>query len=408
MQRKNTKTLWTENFIRLLILVFFMWSGIAITNSTFSVYVVNDYHGTTYDVSLVSSVMIVTSLLFRPFAGYLIDRFGRRINLALSLGLTAVISLAFLLPKGVAGLVLLRAIMGIPFAMNTTALSTLRSDLIPEEHRAIGFNISTIVIMLSALVIGPNLGYWISGNHGFGVLYASAAGLLFIAVGSFLMMKFADIKSEDNHFSLWEIFEPRAIWFAIIMGTLFMGWPGVLTYGPLYSLEVGLAFGGTFFLSFGIGLILSQFIARLIIGEERPPAFTALAILLVITGHCIIGFTRNQIGFLAGAVFIGAGYGLSFSIFTKLAFDMVVPERRGRCAGTLYIAQDIGATIGIYAYSFVAELTGTYSTGYLMAGAASIIPAAVLLTFALPDYARKRLSECRDELGREMESRIIH
>jgi len=90
-------------------------------------------------------------------------------------------------------------------------------------------------------------------------------------------------------------------------------------------------------------------------------------------------------------VVIGAGYGISFSIFTKLAFDLVVPERRGRCSGTLYISEDLGATIGIYAYSFIAESTGTFSNAYLMAAGISIVSLMVLLLAALPDYLGKTI-----------------
>ena len=156
MTEKKTTTLWSWTFIRLLILILFLYNGIAIVNSTFSVYIVENFNGTPANVSLVSSLMTISALLFRPVAGFLVDRFGRRITMALSLGSTALITLAFLMPKSIVGLALLRFLMGIPFALNTTSSATLRTDLIPEEKRVEGFNISTIAIMISALVIGPN------------------------------------------------------------------------------------------------------------------------------------------------------------------------------------------------------------------------------------------------------------
>jgi MFS family permease len=333
--------------------------------------------------------MIITSMLFRPFAGFLIDRLGRRITIAVSLCVTALISLAYLLPTNIMGLILLRGLMGLPFAMNTAGVATLRTDLIPENKKVEGFSVTTVTIMLSALVIGPNLGFLVLNIRGFSLLFPIAAGLLITAVGNLLLLKFHDIRAATNQFAAREIFEPRAFWFALIMGILFIGWPGVLTYSPLYSLEVGLSFGGFFFLAFGTGLILSQFIAKIILNEARSKTFTAFAILLVVTGHGIIGLIRNQTGFLLGAVFIGAGYGLSFSIFTKLAFDLVVPERRGRCSGTLYIVEDLGATIGIYAYSFIAEATGTFANAYLMAAGISAVSLTLLLLIALPDYQKR-------------------
>ncbi|MCJ7623510.1 MAG: MFS transporter, partial [Anaerolineaceae bacterium] len=313
----------------------------------------------------------------------------RRITMALSLGCTALITLAFLLPQHIVGLGILRFLMGLPFAMNTTGNGTLRTNLIPADKRVDGFNITTIAIMLSALVIGPNLAYWILNISGFGLLFPIAAGLLLMAVGNLLLLKFDDIKTTSNKFSIKEIFEPRVIWFALILGITFIGWPGVLTYGPLYSLEVGLSFGGYFFLAFGCGLLLSRLISNSIMGADKPLAFTAFALVLVIVGHCVIGFLKNRVGFLSGAVFIGAGYGMALSIFKKLAYDLVEPERRGRCSATIYIAQDVGASIGIYAYGYLAESFDSFSYSYLMAAAVTILSLILLLLVALPDYKQK-------------------
>jgi MFS family permease len=352
--------------------------------------------------------MVISALLFRPVAGFLIDRYGRRITLALSFGCTALISLAYLLPQHIVGLGMLRFLMGLPFAMNTTGISTLRTDLIPEDKKVDGFNITTISIMLSALVIGPNLAYWILNFSGFGVLFSITAGLLVMAIGILLLLKFDDIKTISNNISLKVIFEPRVIWFALILGITFIGWPGVLTYGPLYSLEVGLSFGGYFFLAFGCGLLLSRSISNTITGENKSPAFTALALVLVVVGYSMIGFLNSKVGFLSGAVFIGAGYGMTFSIFMKLAYDLVEPERRGRASSTIFIAQDVGVIIGIYAYGYLAESLGSFSYSYLMAAAVTILPLILLLLFALPDYKRKYISDVSQDTPIEIGSDIIN
>jgi predicted MFS family arabinose efflux permease len=312
-----------------------------------------------------------------------------------------------MLPQGIMGLALLRFLMGLPFAMTTTANVTLRTDLIPEDQRVDGFNITTIAIMLSALVIGPNLGYWIIAISGFGLLFPIAAGLLLIAIGNLLLLKFDDIKTKTNTLSLNDIFEPRVFWFALILGITLIGWPGVLTYGPLYSLEVGLSFGGYFFLTFGIGVFLSRYIGNIILAGDKPPAYTALSFVLIIAGHSMIGFLRSRVGFLVGAVFIGAGYGLSFSIFKKLAYDLVEPERRGRASATILIAQDLGATLGIYAYSTIAESFGSYSYSYRMASAVTILPLLLLLLFVLPDYKRKYSQGVSQDIHLDIKAEVI-
>ena len=115
--------------------------------------------------------------------------------------------------------------------------------------------------------------------------------------------------------------------------------------------------------------------------------------MLAIIGHGVIGFIQSKTSFLLGAVILGSGYGLAFSIFKKMAYDMVEPERRGRLSGTIFFAQDIGATIGLYAYSFIADIFGSYAHSYRMASIVTILPLIVLLLIAAPDYKRKYLPD---------------
>jgi MFS family permease len=406
MNKKSSNSLWTNTFVRLLILILFIYVGIALVNSTFSVYLVEEFGGSPAQVSLVTSLMTLSATLFRPFAGFLIDRFGRRVTFSLSLAITAVISLAYLLPQSITGLAVLRFLMGIPFAMNTTGNATLRTDLIPEEKRAEGFNITTIAIMLSALVIGPNLGYWILDRFGFGFLFPTAAGSLLIAIGNLFLLKFKDIKTKETKLALNEIIEPRALWFAVILGISFIGWPGVLTYGPLYSQEIGLSFTGYFFLVYGIGLLASQFITRYVQVDGKPE-MTGISLVLVIIGHAIIGFIKTRVSFLVGAVFIGAGYGLSFSIFKKMAFDLVEPERRGRCSATLFLIQDIGATIGLYAYGYTSEFFGSFAYSYQMSAIVTILPLILLLVFVAPYYNRNIAGKLPSDIPPVIEKEIL-
>ena len=111
---------------------------------------------------------------------------------------------------------------------------------------------------------------------------------------------------------------------------------------------------------------------------------------------------------MTGAIIIGSGYGLAFSIFAKMAFDLVNPKRRGRCSATLFIAQDIGAIIGIYAFSFVAEASGSFSYSSLMAAATTVLPLVILLVFALPYYKRKNAADGFEEIGIDIETRILN
>ena len=322
-------------------------------------------------------------------AGFLIDRFGRRVNLYISLAIAAVLNLFLLLPHGLFGLGILRFLMGLPFAMITIGNSTLRTDIIPEDKRAVGFSITTISIVVSALVIGPNLGYWVLEWSSFGFLFPLASILILVALIIFSTMGFEDIKTKSNTLSINEIIEPRVLWFALVQGLYFIGWPSILTFGPLYAREIGLDFIGNFYLVYGIGLLLSRPVSQLIQKDRMPISMNAISIAIVVLGHTIIGFFPTSTGFLIGAVFLGTGYGLCSALLQKLAFDLVKPEQRGRCSGTLFIGKDIGNIIGMYAFAFTAQAFGSYSFSYLMTAIVTLAPLLLLIFVALPDYQQK-------------------
>ncbi|MCD6356569.1 MAG: MFS transporter [Anaerolineaceae bacterium] len=388
---KPQSSLWTPDFIRLNIFEVFTYNALTVITGTFSMYAVEKFSASPVQISVISSLLIIASLIFRPVVGFLIDRYGRRITLYIGLAISAVLSMLFLFPKTIFQLGLLRFLMGFPFAMVTTGNSVLRSDIIPEERRTDGFSITSISMMFSALVTGPNLGYWMLKISNFNVLLLLSTTLYLIALFIFSTMKFEDIKDISTKFSFTfnEMFEPRALWLALVLGLNFTGWPGILTFGPLYAQEIGLNFIGFLFLAYGVGLVISRPIIKLLERDGIPFYTNAVGVSSILIGHTVIGFFPSSVGFLTGMAFLGAGFGLCFTILQKLAFDLVEPERRGRCSATIYFSQNLGSTMGRFIFGFSAQSFGTYIYSYRIMAAIALLPLLLLLFVALPNYTRK-------------------
>ena len=300
-----------------------------------------------------------------------------------------IFDLMLLIPKTLFTLGILRFLMGFPFALITTGNSALRTDIIPEDKRLDGFSITSIATMFSGLVTGPNIGYFILGLTGFDFLYPMAAVMLSAAALFFLTMKFEDIRTDRISFSLSGLFEPKIILIAAVLGINFIGWPGILNFGPLYAQEIGLPFKGYLFTAYGVGLLLSRPIIKFLQRDGMPLFTNALGVMATLTGNAIIGFVPGPAGFMTGLVFLGFGYGQCFAVLQKLAFDLVRPERRGRASGTIYISQDMGSTTGRYLLGYTAQALGTYNTNYRIVAGITIIPLLLLQFVTLPDYRKK-------------------
>jgi len=388
-KKAKVSKLWTPDFIRLVIWQVLVFNGLTSITGTFSVYAVERFNASPVEIGVISSVLIFSAFLFRPVAGILIDRFGRRITTAMALVPMIIFNPMLMLPDTLFGLGILRFLMGLPFAMITTANSALRTDIIPGKHRMDGFSITAITMIFSALVIGPNLGFLILQIADFPTLFIVSSALFLIALILFTKMRFKDITTEKITFSFSDILEPRVMWITLILGINFIGWPGILNFGPLYAEEVGLAFAGLLFTAYGVGLIISRPVIKFTERRGAPLSLKAVGVLALIAGHAIIGFVNHPRGFLFGMVFLGLGYGYCFAVLQKLAFDLVEPERRGRCAATIYLNQNLGSTIGRFIFGYTAQSAGTYAVTYQISAAVCVVPLFILLFISLPDYKRK-------------------
>jgi MFS family permease len=119
-----SKPLWTTNFILLLLANALAFAPISITGVALSLYIVRQFNGNAVQVGLISSMMTLSTFLFRPFSGYLIDRLGRKWTLVVALLVSSVINFCLLLPIGLSGLGILRLFLGFPFSVFSTGLST--------------------------------------------------------------------------------------------------------------------------------------------------------------------------------------------------------------------------------------------------------------------------------------------
>ncbi|NMC30321.1 MAG: MFS transporter [Pelolinea sp.] len=384
-----SKPLWTTNFILLLLANALAFAPISITGVALSLYIVRRFNGNAVQVGLISSMMTLSTFLFRPFSGYLIDRLGRKWTLVVALLVSSVINFCLLLPIGLSGLGILRLFLGFPFSVFSTGLSTLTADLIPEERRSEGFSVSSIIGTVASQVIAPIVGLSLLGDANFNLVFLFSGILGILAVVVVLLMRFEDIKNPFLHFSMQALMEKRVLLLALIMCLIFIGWPGLLTYGPLYAQEIGFSSAIPFLIMFGLGLLFSRLLSDRFLNLCAPRKAGWLALTILLGGFALTGFVKTQPGLLGGGMLIGMGYGLSFATFPAMAVNLVEVNRRGACNATIIFGQDLGAFLGSYIFGWTAQSFGNYSSSYALVGLVMGLPMLVFLFFALPDYRKK-------------------
>jgi MFS family permease len=389
----SSNKLWTRDFILVLLANTMAFSTVSITGAVLSLYIVKQFNGNATQVGLISSLMTLSTFLFRPFTGYLVDRLGRKWTLVAALFTGSLINFCLLLPMGLTGLGILRFLIGFPFALFSTGLSTLTADLIPEERRSDGFSISSIVVMITGQVLAPILGLWLLGDGNFDLLFITTGIFGIIAILVVLLMRFEDIKDPHLLFSLKSLMEKRVLLLALVICLIFLSWPGLLTYGPLYAEEVGFANAVPFLVTFGFGLLFSRLLGNWFLDLHAPRRAGVIALVLLLGGYALIGFIKTQFNFLLGGGMIGMGYGLAFAVFPAMAVNLVEAARRGACNATFIFGQDLGAFFGSYVFGWTAQSFGNYGSSYALSGLLLTLPLGIFLFSALPDYLKRYKEE---------------
>ncbi|HAE42499.1 MAG TPA: hypothetical protein DCG34_06200 [Clostridiales bacterium] len=385
---KPQNSLWNNQFITFLLLKILSISSVTSTNSVLSFYILDRYNGSAVEIGIISSLTVLITIIFRPFSGYIVDRWGRRLTLVISFILMALSNFLLLLPLEITELGMIRLIVGIPVSMYTTAIGTIPADILPEEQRSDGFGIISIITMLSGVVLAPNLGFMLLGDGNFNLIFMTAGILGISATILVLFMPYEDVRNSEAVFSLNTTFERKVYRITAVLGFLLLGMPGLFTFGPLYSKELGIESRGLFLLFYGSGLLISRLLSKYLVDMDNPKNVGTIAIGFTIIGYSIIGIINSAFGFFLGSGLLGIGYGMVFAIFSPMALKMVEPCRRGACNATLIFGQDIGSFAGLYLFSWSGQVNGSYNNSYLIIGLIMIIPLVIFCLSALPHYLK--------------------
>src|SRR5690606_35902475 len=107
----------------------------------------------------------------RPFAGGLLDQYGRRPFLLTGLALFTVSMYLYGWVGGVGTLLIVRLIHGVSWAFATTAAAAAITDILPPTRRGEGMGWYGLAMTL-AMAVGPILGVWTLEGYSFrGVFY---------------------------------------------------------------------------------------------------------------------------------------------------------------------------------------------------------------------------------------------
>ena len=390
---KTSEKLWNGNYCRVWIAHFLLYFSFMLLTPLFPLYLSETFNADKHTIGLVLSGYTITALLVRPFSGYLVDSFPRRLVLLTSFFLFFVLFIGYPIAGSLILFAIVRTLHGAPFGIATVANSTVAIDVLPTSRRAEGIgyyglsnNVATAISPTVAIII-----YGMTGNYD--LLFALSilfSGLAFYSNYTLKLQKRNIAKRP--HLSLDRFILLKAWRQGLCMALFSFSYGIIATYIAIYGKEeLGITEGtGLFFFLLSIGLILSRLTGSRSLRKGKVAHNASIGVTISLFGYLLFAAVHNPIGYYGAALIIGLGNGHMFPAFQTMFVNLASHEQRGTANSTLFISWDTGFGIGVLLGGIVAEYYG-YHPAFWMMWIANALGVLFYFTSARTHFIKNKL-----------------
>jgi MFS family permease len=332
-------------------------------------YVEDVLHGGDVAVGVAVGSFAFTALIFRPLAGVIGDRHGRRALIIIGSGFVALSNLGIAATSSLAMLVVMRLASGVGEAFVFVGAITIINDLAPAERRGEAVSLFS-VSLYAGIALGPLLGESIFNAFSYDAVWLVAAALcmLDLVAGAAAPETRPNVEPAEHRTGLARVLHPAGIFPGIVMFTSVVGFAGYSTFLPLYVDELGLDGSRVVLLVYGLILVaIRLFGARIpdVVGVSRAGLVGQS---FSVVGLITMGVVQTVPGLFTGTAIFAVGQALTFPAFMALAVGNAPPAERGTAAGTTTAFVDLGFGLGPVILGGIVALTDE-PTAFLAAAA---------------------------------------
>lgn len=386
--------LWTGSFWAACSANFLMFFAFYMLLPVLPMYLSEAFGADPSTAGLVLASYTLMALLFRPFAGAMVDSFPRKPLLMVCFTIFIAYFGGYMLAGTLLVFAILRATHGLAFGMVTVSINTLAIDIMPSSRRGEGigyFGVSTNL----AMAVGPMIAlmlYDTTANYNLIFAAACVSGLLGLTMASLIKPTDRVVTPAPQTISLDRFLLVKGIPGAINTVFLSFGYGVLSTYVAVYGAqEVGIKGGaGMFFVCMSCGLIISRLISGRLINKGYLTAIAKSGISVLIVSFFCFAMLKNPVTFYSCGVSIGLGYGLLCPALQNMFIDLASHDKRGTANATYLTSWDLGIGIGVLLGGAIAQ-GGSYSLAFTIGAVLLAIGLVLYLFWTAPYYRRNRL-----------------
>lgn len=358
---------------------------LALTLPVLPGYVTDGIHGGPADVGAVVGGYALTALLFRPFAGALMNRLGAR---TLTIGGTVLVVLAtvcYPLAATVGQLVVLRLVMGAGLGVMLTATSIWPVQLVGPDRQGWALGMGGGVIYL-AIGLGAPVGTLVERAVGPTATFviAGLVALLVVPIAVRVPEARATVEAERSAITVGRALVGTALPGVALVFTAF-GFAAVASFAVAKFDAVGVAGGAAVVTAYSLTVVVLRVAGTWIRWEATGPWALAGLFLVEALGVALLGVSDSLAVGVLGGVLIGVGMWQIYPVLGVFVVRSVSGRQRAAALATFGACFTVGLAAGSGGLGLVAEAAG-YRVMFLVC--AACIGLGLLVAVAAARVAR--------------------
>ncbi|MCI0599431.1 MAG: MFS transporter [Beijerinckiaceae bacterium] len=321
-----------------------------------------------WQVGAILGAFGIATLVGRPLAGFVADRWGPRRVICFGTVVLVVGAAAAPLTESAVLLFGLRIAQALGYAAFTTAATMRVAESVVSERRGTGLAVFGVSVNLAMTITPMLVTVWLDTLTLHGAMWLAAgiglgAGALSVWVN--------DAATQSRSVMPWRMaFKPPAILRYPMLAALVLGvgFGTFLQFLPILSQRRDLLSAGHGYATYGVAIIATRLATAT--WQDRCdrryllwPAFLCLA-----AGLCFLAMAGTPIAVLVGAGLVAVGSGVLHPGLIATAVDLMPEAERGRAISNIYLSFDLGIGIGAWALTPAFEWFGAEGL-FLAAGA---------------------------------------
>lgn len=396
---KTVNKIWNKNFILLFITNLLVLAAFYASIPIIPIYC-QEIGITGSKVGIVLTAMSVSTILFRPIAGYLLDNFNRYRVYLLFLALFCLSFPGFILFPVFGLLILIRLYMGAVYSVCDSATMTLAGDVLPTTKITQGISRFAFTISIG-MAVGPFVGIQVQNHLSsrlsfLTVFWITVAALLCVAC---CRIKYPKVKRKK--FALKDTIYKPSLPFMFNMMFLMIPYGAVIAYSSILAQEKNLTSVIPYFYIFlVIGMLVSKISTQKMIDAGKHRILVYLSLIILVLTMVSYLFLSSGLHLLAAGFFFGIGYGILQPLFQSFVTGTTPAPKRGAANATYLLSYDIGIGIGSLLMGFMQESIGL-ANGFALTAIAYAAGGLIYIMY-VERYYQKLKNDLTDASSAEM------